>query len=113
LRRHLGWMLAEWRRSDQWHMVQAGRAIAKFDARPWAGALGVPTSVVLTVNDQLVPPRKQQALADLTRAQVVPLVADHFVNVSKPQEFSAATAQAVRLVLTAQQGHSTTAPSAH
>jgi hypothetical protein len=52
-------------------------------------------------------------LADLLLAQVVPLAADHFVNVSKPQEFSAATAQAVRLVLTAQPGRSATAPSAH
>ena len=113
LHRHIGWMLAEWRRNDQWHIAQAGRAISKFDARPWAGALGIPASVVLTINDQLVPPRKQQELADLTHAHVVPLDGDHFVNVGKPQEFSAATAQAVRSVLAATYEAPTVVPSAH
>jgi len=98
LRRHLGWMLSEWRRNDPWHMAQAGRAISKFDARPFVGTLGIPVSVVLTTKDQLVAPRKQRALAEATRAHVVPLDGDHFVNVGKPDEFSAATLRAVRLV---------------
>ncbi len=113
LHRHIGWMLAEWRRNDQWHMAQAGRAISKFDARPWAGALGIPATVVLTLNDQLVPPQKQQALADLIHAHVVPLDGDHFVNVDKPREFSAATAQAVRSVLAVTHAAPTVVPSAH
>jgi len=99
LRRHLGWMLSEWRRNDPWHMAQAGRAIAKFDARPFVGTLGIPVSVVLTMRDQLVAPRKQRELAEATRAHVVPLDGDHFVNVGHPDEFSAATLRAVRLVM--------------
>ena len=101
LRRHLGWMMSEWRRNDPWHMAQAGRAIARFDARPWASTLSVPTSVVLTTNDQLVSPRKQRALAEATNAHVIPLDGDHFVNIGKPAEFSATTARAVRSVLSA------------
>ncbi|MFM7391104.1 MAG: alpha/beta fold hydrolase, partial [Actinomycetota bacterium] len=101
LRRHLGWMLSEWRRNDPWHMAQAGRTISKFDARPFVGTLGIPVSVVLTTKDQLVAPRKQRALAESTRAHVVPLDGDHFVNVGKPDEFSAATLRAVRLVASA------------
>lgn len=99
LRAHLGWMLSEWRRNDPWHMAQAGRAIAAFDARTWVGALNVPMAVVLTTRDQLVAPRKQRQLAQATRAEVVALDGDHFVNVAKPAEFSAATLRAVQVVL--------------
>ena len=101
LRRHLGWMLSEWRRNDPWHMAQAGRAISKFDARPFVGTLGIPVSVVLTTNDQLVPPRKQRQLAEATKATVMPLDGDHFVNVGKPADFSEATIRAVRSVMNA------------
>ncbi len=101
LRPHLGWMMSEWRRNDPWHIAQAGQAIAKFDARPWVSTLNVPSIVVLTTNDQLVSPRKQRELADASRATVIPLNGDHFVNVGKPAEFSAATARAVRAVLNA------------
>ncbi len=98
LRSHLGWMLSEWRRNDPWHMAQAGRAIALFDARPWVGTLNVPVVSVLTTQDQLVSPRKQRALAQATHAEVVALDGDHFVNVAKPAEFSAATLRAVQVV---------------
>ena len=101
LRRHLGWMLSEWRRNDPWHMAEAGRAISRFDARPWVAGLGLPVAVVLTTKDQLVPPRKQRALAEVTSADVVALDGDHFVNVGKPAEFSAATVRAVRALTTA------------
>ena len=101
LRPHLGWMMSEWRRNDPWHIAQAGQAIAKFDARPWVSMLNVPSIVVLTTNDQLVSPRKQRELADASRATVIPLDGDHFVNVGKPAEFSAATTRAVRAVLAA------------
>ena len=101
LRPHLGWMLAEWRRNDPWHMAQAARALSRFDARPWLASLGVPTVVVLTTRDQLVPPRKQRQLAETASADVIPLDGDHFVNVLQPAEFSVATTRAVRQVLVA------------
>jgi pimeloyl-ACP methyl ester carboxylesterase len=97
LRRHLGWMLSEWRRNDPWHMAQAGRALSQFDARGWIASLGVPVVVVLTTDDQLVPPRKQRELVEAAAAEVVPLDGDHFVNVGKPAVFSAAMVRAVRL----------------
>lgn len=100
LRAHLGWMMAEWRRNDAWQMAQAGRAISKFDARPWVGTLAVPTCVVLTTKDQLVSPRKQRQLAQATNAKVLPIDGDHFVNVGRPADFSAVTVSAVRSVMT-------------
>jgi pimeloyl-ACP methyl ester carboxylesterase len=99
LRTHLGWMMSEWRRNDPWHVAQAGRAIARFDARPWAGTLSTSACVVLTTNDQLVAPSKQRALAEALRANVLPLEGDHFVNVMKPTEFSSVTSRAVQVVL--------------
>lgn len=99
LRPHLGWMMSEWRRNDPWQMAEAGRAIARFDARPWAGTLSLPACVVLTTNDQLVAPAKQRALAEATGATVLLLEGDHFVNVVKPTEFSAVTSRAVQVVL--------------
>lgn len=102
LRRHLGWMMSEWRRNDPWHMSQAGRAISRFDARPWVGAINVPTVVVLTTRDQLVPPRKQRALAEATNATVMPVDGDHFINVGSPTEFSAVTSRAVRRLVESQ-----------
>ena len=99
LRPYLGWMLAEWRRNDPWHIAQAARAISRFDARPWLASLGVPAVVVLTTRDQLVPPRKQRLLAETASAAVIPLDGDHFVNVLQPAEFSAATTRAVRQVV--------------
>lgn len=101
LRKHLGWLISEWRRNDPWHMAQAGRAISKFDARPFAPSLRTPVCVVLTTKDQLVPPRKQRELAQATNAEVVPLDGDHFVNLGKPAEFSSATLRAVRQVSSA------------
>ena len=101
LRPHLGWMMSEWRRNDPWHMAQAGRVIARFDARPWAATLSTPACVVLTTRDQLVAPAKQRALAEATRATVLPVEGDHFVNVLKPTEFSAITSRAVQVVLRA------------
>lgn len=109
LRANLGWLMSEWRRNDPWHMAEAGRAIAHFDARPWASSLSVPVCVVLTSKDQLVAPAKQRTLADATSATVLPLDGDHFVNVMKPAEFSATTARAVQEVLNAP----ATAPIAH
>jgi 3-oxoadipate enol-lactonase len=109
LRAHLGWMLSEWRRNDPWHMAQAGHAIALFDARPWVRALNLPVCVVLTTRDQLVAPRKQRELAQATGAELVALDGDHFVNVAKPAEFSAATLRAVQSVLSG----SALAPNAH
>lgn len=96
LRRQLGWMMSEWRRNDPWHMAQAGRALSRFDARPWVASLGLPAVVVLTTRDRLVPPGKQRALAEVARAEVIPLDGDHFVNVGDPTAFSSATLGAIR-----------------
>ena len=78
---------------------EAGRAISKFDARGFAPSVNVPTSFVLTTFDKLVPPHKQQALADAIRAEVVELEGDHLAPMQQPREFSWATSRAVEIVV--------------
>jgi 3-oxoadipate enol-lactonase len=44
-------------------IVEAGREICRFDSRSWLGGVDVPTTVVATSADDLVPPRRQRDLA--------------------------------------------------
>jgi pimeloyl-ACP methyl ester carboxylesterase len=93
------WTAAEFRRNDVANLLEAGRALARYDARPWAGSLGVPAGALITTRDRLVPPTKQQALADVLRAHVVEMRDDHLCTMTSPAEYAAATVQLVRHVL--------------
>ena len=92
------WLVSEIRRNDSWTMNQAGRTLSKYDARPWAGTLGVPTVSIVTSRDALVAPHKQQALAHATQATVIEIDGDHLVNWQKPEVFTAAVVDAIRRV---------------
>jgi hypothetical protein len=102
-RRYVSWIIAENRRNDPWMIAEAGRAIAKFDARQFAPTLNKPTSYVFTLRDTLVLPHKQQALASAVNAQIVELDGDHMAPILMPREFATATRQAVNLVVAALQ----------
>ena len=92
------WLVSEIRRNDSWTMNQAGRALSKHDARPWAAMLGVPTVSIVTSRDSLVALHKQQALARATQAIVIEIDGDHLVNWQKPELFTAAVVDAIRQV---------------
>ena len=98
LARHAAWLVGEIRRNDQWQVSEAGRAISRFDARPFAPSISIPTAVVLTTRDRLVPPAKQRELASAVRAEVVELHGDHFVTLEQPREYADATRRAVAAV---------------
>ena len=98
LGRYLPWIVGEIRRNDQWMISEAGRAISRFDARGFAHDVSVPTAFVLTTKDRLVPPHKQQALAEAVRARIVELNGDHLAPMQMPREFSDATRRAAGLV---------------
>lgn len=56
------WAIEEAARHD-WRMIlEAGRAIGRFDARPWLERIDVPTSVVVTLRDRVVPLHRQVKL---------------------------------------------------
>lgn len=85
------WLEAETRRGDPLTIVQAGRALSRYDARSWASSLGVPAGSLVTTADRLVLPRKQRELAAALGAHVVEVDGDHLVPWERPGAFSDAT----------------------
>ncbi|HZP28576.1 MAG TPA: alpha/beta fold hydrolase [Acidimicrobiia bacterium] len=69
------WAVAEFRRHDVRHVVEAARASGRFDARPWLPRLELPSAVVVTARDRVVPPHRQRALAATMSAATVHEVA--------------------------------------
>jgi len=58
------WAVAQAARHD-WRMVlEAGRALGNFSSTDWLGEIDVPTSVVVTMRDPVVPLRRQVRLFD-------------------------------------------------
>lgn len=98
---YVPWLAAELRRNDPTSIVQAGRALGRYDATSWAGDLGVPAASLITTADRLVRPRKQRRLAAALDAHVVELADDHLASWTSPAEFAAATVQLVQHVLRA------------
>jgi pimeloyl-ACP methyl ester carboxylesterase len=87
---YVPWLEAETRRGDPLSIVQAGRALSRYDAREWAGSLRVPAGALVTTNDHLVLPSKQRELARVLGATVVDVVGDHLAPWEHPAAFSAA-----------------------
>jgi 3-oxoadipate enol-lactonase len=82
------WAVAEKRRSDPRMIVEAGLALGHFSSKDWIGGVAVPTAVVLTELDGLVPPHRQRRLAEsITGATVHPVRGDHTVCVMMPERF--------------------------
>ena len=88
---HSTWLASEFSRTHPRSLRQAGTELGRFDARTWAGRLGLPASVVITEQDSLVPFRRQRALAAVLKASIVPLPsADHDVPITDIVEFARA-----------------------
>ena len=64
------WLESELMRHSARDVAEAGRELGRFDSRTWLRALDVPSAVVLTSRDDLVPPRKQRELAEALQAEV-------------------------------------------
>ncbi|MBA3288640.1 MAG: hypothetical protein H0U21_11550, partial [Acidimicrobiia bacterium] len=74
-RRLPAWAVDQVLRHDWVQVAEAGRAIGRFDSRPWLGRIDVPVATVTTLADDVVPTHRQ---LDLTGA--LPLVGDHRVE---------------------------------
>ena len=92
---YLGWIQAEARRGDPTEIIEAGRALSHFDARPFAPRLGLPAAVVVTTEDRAVRPAKQRALAAAVGGRVFELAGDHFCFWADAKEFADLTRIAV------------------
>jgi len=84
------WVAAELSRSSARDLAEAGRELGRFDSSSWVGELPQPAGVVLTARDRLVPPRKQQDLADALGVVPHRIDADHDACSVRPAEFVAA-----------------------
>lgn len=95
---YVPWVASELHRNDAAAIVHAGQSLSRYDARPWAGRLGVPAAALVTTRDRLVKPRKQRALADALDAFVVDVADDHLCSWTSPDEFAKVTLQLVQHV---------------
>lgn len=98
LESYVPWLQAEIQRGDAHAIVQAGRALSRFDARAWAGLLGVPAAMLVTTRDRLVRPRKQRALAAALGATIDELHTDHLGPWEQPDQFASSTVALVESV---------------
>ncbi|GAA4719445.1 hypothetical protein GCM10023349_44320 [Nocardioides conyzicola] len=57
------WAFAEFRSTSPWAVGQAVAALGRHHSRPWLSRIDVPTAVVVTTQDHVLPPRHQLALA--------------------------------------------------
>ncbi len=52
--------------THDWRMIlEAGAALGEFSSSEWLGEVDVPTSIVMTMRDQVVPPRRQTRLFEM------------------------------------------------
>jgi pimeloyl-ACP methyl ester carboxylesterase len=89
------WLAAEFRRAAARDLVAAGRALSRYDARPWADQVDVPAAMLITTRDRLVRPVKQRELAKALRASVLEIDADHDLPLVQGREYGRLTRLAV------------------
>lgn len=66
-------------------VVQAADALTRFSSHDWIGTVNVPTAVLLTTRDELVPPVRQRKLASsIPGAEVFEIDGDHDACVRAP-----------------------------
>lgn len=97
-RQESSWVAAELSRGSARDLAEAGRELGRFSSVEWVGELPQPAAVVLTARDRLVPPRKQQALADALHVAPIVVQADHDACARNPRRFNAALLEALRSV---------------
>lgn len=57
------WALTQFRSTSPWAVAQAVAALGRHHSTPWLGRIDVPTAVVLTRRDHVMPPVRQRAMA--------------------------------------------------
>jgi 3-oxoadipate enol-lactonase len=96
---HRRWALSEMRRTSLVDALSAMQAVSEFSSHTWIGTVDVPTAVVVTRHDRVVPPRRQWKLARaLPAAIVIELDGGHDVFLHSPARFGAAVESACAAV---------------
>lgn len=82
------WFHRESMRNDPIKMAEAGGAIGRFTSHEWIGEIDVPTAVVITEQDTVIPPHRQEKLARAVPGATVHRVpGDHTVCATEPHLF--------------------------
>jgi 3-oxoadipate enol-lactonase len=105
------WLAAEFGRATGRDLVATGRALSRYDARPWARRLDIPATVLVTMRDHLVRPAKQRELAQVLGASVLEIDADHDLPLADGAEYGRLTRLAVDRVAAAPAPRDTAAPA--
>jgi pimeloyl-ACP methyl ester carboxylesterase len=82
------WAISEMRAADPRRVLEAMGELGRFTSRAWIGDVDVPTSVIVTMQDQLVPVRRQLKLARSIDGAVATFVnGDHYTVGTVPDAF--------------------------
>jgi alpha/beta superfamily hydrolase len=74
------WVREELDRGDVRTLIEAAHELGTFTSRSWIHEVDAPTSVIVAMSDQLVPPRRQLKLARAIEHSVAAFVdGDHFM----------------------------------
>ncbi|MGH9094814.1 MAG: alpha/beta fold hydrolase [Acidimicrobiales bacterium] len=93
------WAAGEFRHHDLRLVVEAAAALGRFSSREWIDEVDVPTAVMATTHDQLVPLRRQLKLAQHIATSVVhPIEGDHLAVVRASKQFLSALLESCREV---------------
>lgn len=94
------WALAEFSSTSPWAVAQAVAALGRHHSRPWLRRIDVPTAVVVTRNDKVIPAARQVDLARLVPgATVHDIEAGHASCVMEADAFVPALVEACSTVL--------------
>ena len=98
-RRYPPWVLDTVRTADPVALLEAGAALGRFDSSEWNSALTVPSAVVITTRDTVVPPHRQRRLArSLGTSDTFELDADHDVPIRDDARLGEVLAAAIDAV---------------
>ncbi len=108
------WAIAESASHDWRTLLDAGRAIGRFSSADWIGEVDVPTSVLITMNDRVIPLARQVKLFELIPgAQAFRVDGDHDAVVTDADRFVHTLLRALAAVDTRLAGQFEPAPHAH
>lgn len=88
--------------TDAATVFQAARAVIRFSSHDWVSRIDVPTAVVVTTRDRLVPPTRQYGLAAaIPAARIFEVAGDHLACVRSADQFVPTLVRACEYVVTA------------